>query len=296
MSKRIASLLFAALALCALDASAFGGNLAGRDEVVPGKDNQSLPDALLDVGIDEHLGAMLPLETTFKDETGKDVKLSSYFQSGKPVLMNFAYYRCPMLCNMVLNGMVEGMRKMSWTPGQEFEVVTVGIDHREGPDLAKAKKDTHIEALKKPDAAAGWHFLTGDQESIKKVADAVGFKFAYNKVSDEYAHQAAVFTISPQGKISRYLYGIEYRSKDLRLALLDASEGKALSFGDKLVMFCYRYDANAKGYVLFARNFMKGGGYVVVASLGLLLASLWRKEFKRNKEKVVEPVSAGSRA
>lgn len=287
------SLGFAAalLAAGAMEVSAFGGNYAGRDQVVPGKSDQALPDALIDVGIDEHLGATLPLDATFKDDAGKEVKLSDYFGK-KPVLMNFAYYRCPMLCNMVLSGMVDGMKKMTWTPGNEFEVVTIGIDPREGPDLAKAKKETHIEALKKPQAAAGWHFLTGDAASIKKVSDAVGFKFTYNKATDEYAHQAGIFTISPQGKISRYLYGIEYSPKDLRLALLDASEGKALSLGDKLVMFCYRYDASAKGYVLFARNFMKGGGYVIVAALFLLMGSLWRKEFKRNKNKAVEPVAS----
>jgi len=221
------------------------------------------------------------------------VNLSAYFQSGRPVLMNFAYYRCPMLCNMVLNGMVGGMKKMAWTPGKEYEVITVGIDPREGPELAKAKKESHITELGRPEAAAGWHFLTGKKEEIKRVADAVGFTFNYVPTSDEYAHAAGVFTISPQGKISRYLYGIEYRSKDLRLALLDASEGKALSFGDKLAMFCFRYDAEARGYVLFARNFMKGGGYVVMAGLFLLLGSLWRKEFQKSK---IRPVPAETKA
>jgi protein SCO1 len=262
-------------------AAAFGGNYDDHVQVVSGADGQSLPANLVDVGIEEHLGEQLPLDARFKDETGKEVALSTYFSPGKPVLLNFAYFQCPMLCNMVLNGMLGGMKNISWTAGKEYEVVTISIDPRETPELAAAKKTTHIEALGQPQAAPGWHFLTGDEEQIRKVTKAIGFKYQYVKATNEYAHAAGVYTISPAGKISRYLYGIEYKKKDLRLALLDASEGKSLSIGEKIVMFCYRYDANAKGYVLFARNFMKGGGYVVVACLALLMGGLWRKEFKR---------------
>jgi len=267
---------------------AFGGSYNGSAGSTPQNDGSTLPDALVDVGIEEHLGAQIPLDATFLDEAGKDVKLSSYFNAGKPVLLNFAYYQCPMLCNMVLNGMLNGMKKMAWAPGKEFEVVTISIDSKEGPDLAAAKKETHIKALGVAGAENGWHFLTGKDSEIHKVADAVGFKFKYMPISKEFAHAAGVFTISPNGKISRYLYGVEYRSKDIKLALLDASEGKSLSFGDKIAMFCYRYDPNAKGYVLFARNFMKGGGVVVILGLALLLGSLWRKEFKRKE--ILEPL------
>jgi protein SCO1 len=263
------------------DVMAFGGSYNGAAGSVEAKDGQTLPDALIDVGIQEHLGAQIPMDAVFLDESGKEVTLGSYFQAGRPVLLNFAYYQCPMLCNMVLSGMLNGMKKMSWIPGKEFEVVTIGIDPNEGPELAAAKKETHIKELGVPDAAKGWHFLTGKEKNIRSVSDVVGFKYTYMPISKEYAHAAGVFTVSPKGKISRYLYGIEYRSKDLKLALLDASEGKMLSFGDKVAMFCYRYDPNAKGYVLFARNFMKGGGVVVILGLFLLLGSLWRKEFKR---------------
>ena len=199
-----------------------------------------------------------------------------------------------MLCNMVLKGMIGGLKKLRWTPGKEFEIVTIGIDPREGPDLAAAKKETHIAELGRPEAAAGWHFLTGKEDEVKKMADAIGFTYQYNRANDDYAHAAGIFTVSPQGKISRYLYGVEYRTKEIRLALLDASEGKALSFGDKVVMFCYVYDADAKGYVLFARNFMRGGGYLVMATLLLLLAYFWRKEIKRGRK--LEPASAGTGA
>jgi protein SCO1/2 len=287
--------LAAAATLFSAGAHAFGGSYDSHTEVVSGADGQSLPANLVDVGIEEHLGETVPMDARFKDETGKEVELASYFKPGKPVLLNFAYFQCPMLCNMVLNGMLEGMKKIDWTAGNEFEVVTISIDPRETPELAAAKKQSHIEALGKPEAAPGWHFLTGDEKQIDKVANAIGFKYQYIKASNEYAHAAGVFTISPAGKISRYLYGVEFKKKDLRLALLDASEGKALSIGDKLVLFCYRYDANAKGYVLFARNFMKGGGYVVVACLALLLGGLWRKEFKR-RDVAQRPVASGTSA
>lgn len=275
------AVLAAAAVWFSRDASAFGGSYDTRVDTTSGAGGQSLPANLIDVGIDEHLGEQVPLDVHFQDETGKDVVLGSYFKPGKPVLLNFAYFKCPMLCNLVLSGMLEGMKKMAWTPGKEYEVVTISIDPREGPDLAAAKKQTHIEALGRPEAAPGWHFLTGKEADIKKVAAAIGFKYQFVKATNEYAHAAGVYTLSPIGKISRYLYGVEFKSKDLRLALLDASEGKFLSFGDKLELFCYRYDPNSKSYVLFARNFMKGSGYVVVAGLALLLGGLWRREFKR---------------
>jgi protein SCO1 len=273
--------LAASAVLFSRGVAAFGGSYDSHTEVVSGADGQSLPANLVDVGIEERLGEQVPLDAKFKDETGKDVELSAYFSPGKPVLLNFAYFQCPMLCNMVLNGMLGGMKNISWVAGKEYEVVTISIDPRETPELAAAKKTSHIEALGQPEAARGWHFLTGDEKQIRRVTDAIGFKYQYVKATNEYAHAAGVYTISPAGKISRYLYGIEFKKKDLRLALLDASEGKSLSIGEKIVMFCYRYDASAKGYVLFARNFMKGGGYVVVACLALLMGGLWRKEFKR---------------
>ncbi len=294
-SKRIPVIALALmLVLGSRGAYSFGGQYNGAEGAVVAKDGQTLPDALIDVGIEEHLGAQVPLDAVFLDESGREVRLGDYFLAGRPVLLNFAYYQCPMLCNMVLNGMLNGMKKMAWAPGKEFEVVTISMDPKEGPAMASAKKETHIEALGIAGAENGWHFLTGKEENIKRVADVVGFKFKYMPVSKEFAHAAGVFTISPKGKISRYLYGVEYRSKDLKLALLDASEGKSISFGDKIAMFCYRYDPNVKGYVLFARNFMKGGGVVVIIGLGLLLGGLWRKEFKKrdNSQPIPAEVNA----
>jgi len=289
--------ILSALALLGMGrgAHAFGGSYDTHREPTAGAEGQSLPASLVDVGIDEHLGDQVPLDAKFKDDEGKDVTLGAYFQPGKPVLLNFAYYQCPMLCNLVLKGMLEGMKKLTWTPGKEFEVVTISIDPRETQALAAAKKQTHIEALGKPEAAAGWHFLTGNEKEIKRVTNAIGFKYQYLRNTNEFAHAAGIFTISPTGKISRYLYGVEFKHKDLRLALLDASAGRALSIGEKIEMFCYRYDPNAKGYVLFARNFMKGGGYVIALGLFLFLGTLWRREFKRSKVPT-RPVAAGTGA
>ncbi len=244
---------------------------------------EALPPALLDVGIDDHLEGNIPLDANFRDEDGRDIRLSNYFHGTKPVLFNFAYYRCPMLCNLVLAGMVDGIKKMSWTPGKEFEVVTISMDPKEGPEQARAKKKTHIEALGRPEAALGWHFLTGKQAEITRVAEAIGFNYRYNKGTDEFSHTAAIFALSPQGKICRYLYGVQYPPNDLRLALLDASEGKALSIGDKLLTFCYHYDPNAKGYVLFAQNFMRAGGVAVLLILMTLLGGLWFRESRKRR-------------
>ncbi len=246
-----------------------------------GGGTNALPTELENVGIDENLGAQLPLDAEFKDENGRSVTLRSYLQAGRPVLLNFAYYGCPMLCNLVLNGMIKGMKALPWTPGKEYEVLTISVDPREGPAEASAKKATHIAELDKAGAGEGWHFLTGTEKAIRSVADQVGFRYSYQAKQDEYAHAAGIFTVSPQGKVMRYLYGIEYKPLDIRLALLDASKGRSMSLGDRFVTFCYRYDANAKGYVLFAKKFMRGGGFVVLISLAGLLGYFWRKELKR---------------
>ncbi len=250
-----------------------------------------LPPALADAGIEEHLGQSVDGSLSFVDETGKSVVLKDYFSQGKPVLLNFAYFHCPMLCGLVQDGLVKGLKPMVWTPGNEYQVLTVSMDTREGPEEAKPVKTHLMQGLGKPGAESGWHVLTGDRKSVESLAATVGFKFNYLPDRNEFAHGAGLIFLSPTGKVSRYLYGIEFSTRDLRLALLDASEGKALSLGDKLTMFCYRYDANSKGYVLFAQNFMKAGGVLVVVLLGFLLISMWRQESRRKRLSV----TAGTR-
>lgn len=279
--------VFAVIALCfaanlqALPSAGYPGSSVNQLSSEGGGGTNALPTELENVGIDENLGAQLPLDAEFRDENGRTVTLREYLQAGRPVLLNFAYFGCPMLCNLVLNGMIKGMKALPWIPGKEYEVLTISVDPREGPTEASAKKATHIAELDKAGAGEGWHFLTGTEKQIRSVADQVGFRYAYQAEKDEYAHAAGIFTISPQGKVMRYLYGIEYKPLDIRLALLDASKGRSMSLGDRFVTFCYRYDANTKGYVLFAKKFMKGGGFVVLLSLAALMGYFWRKELKR---------------
>ena len=233
---------------------------------------------LMGIDIIEHLGDSLPLNLSFVDDDGNEVTLSDYFKGDKPVLLTLGYYECPMLCNLVFNGVSEGIKELGWVPGEKYEVVSVSIDPLETAELAANKKANYIKFLEMPEAAAGWHFLVAESENAKTLADAIGFKYYYVEDRDEYAHAAAAYLISPEGVISRYLYGIQYTGINLKLGLLEASEGKIGSTMDKILLYCYRYDPDAKGYVLFAQNAMKVGGVATVILIALLVGSLYLKE------------------
>lgn len=239
--------------------------------------NDSVPE-LKRLKIDEHLGQKIPLDLRFTDDKGQPVTLGQYFGQGKPVILNLVYYDCPMLCTFVLNGVTDAIKKMDWTPGRQFQMVTVSFNPRETSELAAAKKVTYLNDLAKPGADAGWAFLVGDEENTRKLADAIGFRYYYLPDQKEYAHTAATFILSPDGTISRYLYGISYSERDVKLALLEASEGKIGNTLDKLILYCYHYDPDAKGYVVFATNVMKLGGGLVVFGLAILIGLLWRRE------------------
>lgn len=233
---------------------------------------------LMDIDIIEHLGDTLPLNLSFVDDNGNQVTLSDYFKGDKPVLLTLGYYECPMLCNLVFNGVSEGIKELGWVPGEKYEVVSVSIDPLETFELAADKKANYIKNLEMPEAAAGWHFLVTESENAKTLADAIGFEYYYVEDRDEYAHAAAAYLISPEGVISRYLYGIQYTGINLKLGLLEASEGKIGSTMDKILLYCFRYDPDAKGYVLFAQNAMKVGGVATVFLIALLVGSLYLKE------------------
>ncbi len=233
---------------------------------------------LMGIDIIEHLGDSLPLNLSFVDDDGNEVTLSDYFKGDKPVLLTLGYYECPMLCNLVFNGVSEGIKELGWVPGEKYEVVSVSIDPLETFELAANKKANYIKFLEMPEAAAGWHFLVTESENAKTLADAIGFKYYYVEDRDEYAHAAAAYLISPDGVISRYLYGIQYTGINLKLGLLEASEGKIGSTMDKILLYCFRYDPDAKGYVLFAQNAMKVGGVATVILIALLVGSLYLKE------------------
>ncbi len=237
--------------------------------------------ALDGIDVDEKLGAMLPLDVPLVDETGKVVTLQNYFHDERPVMLMFAYYQCPMLCNLVMNGVVQGIDSLSFAMGKDFQVVTVSIKPSETPELATAKKTNYMELLNRPANDPGWAFLTATEESSKRLADAAGFRYYYDAERGEYAHPAVVIVLSPEGKLTRYLYGIQFEEKDVKLALVEASDGKVGTTLDKLILYCYHYDPDAKGYVVLAGTIMKIGGLLILLFTGSLVYGLWRWEKRR---------------
>jgi protein SCO1 len=240
-----------------------------------------IPDQLKDVGVVEKLGSPIQLkEFNFKDEQGNSVPLERYFQRGVPVLLTLIYYECPNLCNFMLNGLVQSLKDFSWTPGEEFEIVTISINPNETPELARAKKESYFKIYQRPKAAQGWHFLTGSEDQIKKLADQVGFRYRYEPTEKQYAHGAVVPVLTPEGKISRYLYGIEYAHQDLRLALLEASQGKIGTVVDRILLFCYRYDPLTRKYSVYLTKLMQIGCGATALVMGAYLFTFWRRQRK----------------
>jgi len=239
----------------------------------------AIPPQLENVGVEEHLGRNVNLNLTFEDESGAKVNLQDFFHKGKPVILDLVYYRCPMLCNLVLNGQTEVMRELPWTPGNEYEVVTITIDPHESKELAQQKKAQHLAAYGRP--APGWHFLVDYAGNAKRLADQVGFRYRYDPRQDQYAHPAAITILTGEGKISRYLYGVRYHSRDVRFALAEASENRTTLTVEKVLLFCYHYDPQANSYTLFATNLMKGGGIVTVLILGFYLLRTYRASSRK---------------
>jgi protein SCO1/2 len=249
------------------------------------------PEELEGVDIVEHLGETIPLDLSFTDEDGKEITLRDYFHKGRPVILTLNYYSCPMLCTLQLNGLVDTLQELQWTPGQEFEIVTATINPRETPQLAKLKKQNYIKDYGRPSAASGWHFLTGKEENIKKLADAVGFEYKYDEKTNQYIHAAALIILTPEGKIGRYLYGVMYEPKTLRLSLLETSEGEIGSTLDRFVLYCFHYDAEKGTYAPAAMNIVRAVAILTASVLGILLISLWLREARKTRHPAEEPQS-----
>jgi protein SCO1/2 len=249
---------------------------------------QPLPSMLEGVGVDERIGRNIDLDLTFTAENGYQVPLRQFFQAGKPVILDLVYYRCPMLCNLVLNGQTAVMRQIPWTPGEEYEVVTISIDPTEGFDLARQKKALQLGALDKP--APGWHFLTDYEGHAKQLAESIGFHYRYDPQIEQYAHAAAIMILTPDGRASRYLYGIKFAARDLRLALTEAAKGKGKFTIDRLLLYCYHYDPKSRSYTLFAANIMRGGGALTMLILGAILLRYWKREKHKRSEGNLAPV------
>jgi len=240
-----------------------------------------LPAQLVGVGIEEHLGRTIDLDLTFNDEDGKTVKLRDFFNKGRPVLLDLVYFNCPQLCTLILNRQVEIMRQMPQTPGKEYEILSISIDPRETPEIARQKKASYLASYGKP--APGWHFLTDRDDNAKRLAELIGYHYRWDPRIQQYAHLAGIMILTPEGKMARYLYGINYRALDLRFGLAEAAENRSTSTIDKVLLFCYHYDPVENKYVLFANNFMKAGGALTVLILGWFLFRMFRAEHRRKE-------------
>lgn len=242
--------------------------------------DEALPPELAGVGVVEQLGKHVDLDLEFVNESGRPVKLRQFFSSGKPVLLNLAYYTCPMLCSLILNGQTAALKELAWVPGDQFQVVTISIDPRDTPELAGRKKVNYLESYGKP-VYDGWHFLTDYNGNVQKLAAQVGFHYRWDERQEQFAHSAAIMFLTPDGRMSRYLYGIKFNPRDVRLALTEAGEGKLGSTLDKLLLYCFHYDPSTRSYSLFAINLMRGAGALTVLILGFVLIRLLRRERSR---------------
>lgn len=236
---------------------------------------------LTNVGIDEKLEARLPLELELTDSSGAKVKLGQYFGKERPVILTLNYSDCPMLCNLQLMGFVEGLKGVAWTAGEEFDVVTVSLDPKEPVSRSARTKERYLEVYGRPEAAKGWHFLTADEATIQAVAGSVGFKYEYVEERKEYAHAAALMLATPEGRVARYLYGIEYPASLLKMALLEASRGEIGTTVDRILLYCFHYDAKEGRYTPVAMNIMRVGAGAGGLALALVIAGLFFRERRR---------------
>jgi protein SCO1/2 len=244
---------------------------------VPAPAAEGRPEVLKDVGFDQRLDEQVPLDLTFRDETGAAVALGTYFRA-KPVILVLAYYECPMLCTLVLNGLTGALKALPFDLGREYEVVTVSINPDDTPALASAKKANYLARYGRPGAEAGWHFLTGEADAIARLARAVGFRYTYVPEQKQFAHAAGIMVLTPQGKIARYFYGIEFAPRDLRLGLVEAAQGRIGTPVDQILLFCFHYDPVTGSYSALAMNAVRVAGAITVAVVaGLLLVYLRRE-------------------
>lgn len=243
-----------------------------------------LPPGLRNVGLDQNLNAQAPLAVVFRDEAGREKPLASYF-GNRPVVLALVYYQCPMLCTQVLNGLVRSLRGMSLESGRDFEVVVVSIDPTETPDLAARKKAEYLRRYAK--SSAGWHFLTGDEPQIQELARAVGFRYAYDAKTKQFAHASAIMVLTPSGRLSRYFYGIEYAPRDLRLGLVEASGNKIGSPVDQFLLYCYHYDTSTGKYSAIVMNIVRVAGALTLLLLVLFLTALWRRDLRRSRQTAI---------
>jgi protein SCO1/2 len=243
-----------------------------------------LPAGLRGVTIEQNLNQQVPLNLIFRDEFGRSMPLSTYFSGHKPVLLTLVYYTCPMLCNLVLTGMESSLRAISLDPGRDFEIVAVSFDPRDTPEIAAAKRAGYLQRYRRPNTANGWHFLTGDEANIQALTSAVGFRYKLDPSTGQYAHASAIMILTPEGRLSRYFYGVEYAPRDVRLGLVEASQNRIGSPVDQILLFCYHYDPATGKYGAIAMNMVRFAGATFVMVCGTFLLFAWRRDWRRDRQ------------
>ena len=273
MSSWFHNSVFAAAGVLALssivNAQSMSGGILGPSAAVK-------PPGLTNVGIEQRLNEQVPLDLAFRDETGKAVKIGDYLGK-KPVILSLVYYRCPMLCNELLVGLESALKVLKFDVGKEYDVLTISFDPKDTPEIATSKKAEILNRYKRAGAADGWHFLTGPQESITALTKVVGFQYQYDSKTDQFAHSTAIMVLTPEGKIAQYYYGVEFPPKDLRLALIQASQNKIGNLADQIVLYCYHYDPNTGKYSAIISRIIQLSGGATILGLGSVLLVLFRR-------------------
>ncbi len=284
-------LVLMALALAA-GAFAQPGQLLGpaqQSRMQDGNLKPALPGALQGVGIDQRLDQQVSLDLMFKDEAGRDVALSSFFRRGKPVILAPVYFRCPMLCTQILTGLASSLKAVSLDPGKDFEIVAVSFDPKDTPETAASKKQLYLRRYGRPGTANGWHLLTGDQANIDALMGTIGYHYKYDAATDQFAHASGIMVLTPEGRLSRYFYGVEYAPVDVRLGLVEASKNKIGSAVDQILLFCYHYDPATGKYGAVVMNIVRFAGAAFTLVLGVFLFIFLRRDV-RNDRRILKRV------
>jgi protein SCO1/2 len=276
---RTTAALAAALAILAAARAA-----SAQSGPLPPPSISPLPPAAQAVDVEEHLGLPLPEGMVFTDSDGKRVAFDDLFRDGKPVVVVLTYFHCPMLCGLVLEGAVKAMNGLDWKLGPEYRAVTVSFDPRDHAQAATRKRDATHLALRQKDVTPHWPFLVGDEENIKKLTGALGFAYAWDEATQQYAHPAVIVVITPDRRISRYLYGIDYEPRDLRLALNEAGDGRVGSIVDRVILSCFRYDPASRRYGVYVYGVLRIASLAMVVGVAIVLAFLWRRDKRRQSE------------
>jgi protein SCO1/2 len=288
---RVRSLLFSVLSigLCASSIPAHAQQEPGFPQpsfemMEPGTVATARLPQLDAVSFKQRLNTQLPLDARFRDETGRDVTLGQYFEGQRPVVLAFVYYSCPMLCTQIMNGVSRAVKVLPFSAGQDFDVVFVSFDPRDRPETAAAKKTALMNYWSMQNQSGAWHFLTGEESQIKRVTSAAGFFYMWDEKTQQYAHLSGVLVLTPDGRLSRYFYGIEYSPKELRLALVESGEGRIGSIVDELLLFCYHYDPANGRYGAVVMNLVRAGGVLTVLAMAGFIAFMRRQEKLRHME------------